>query len=234
MRSRGLALALLALFLPMPARACGLALLLMIDVSGSVDPREYRVQVQGLAEALRDGIVSEALVREGAYVSLVQWTGSGRQDVTIPWTPAHTFDAVDALADRTANAERPWAMFATAVGEALELGERLMAEAPDCRRKVIDVSGDGQSNEGPEPGLVRDRLVAQGITVNALVITGSEPELIPYFEREVIGGHGAFALSTDGYEDYPERIREKLQRETARALSQIAPRARERYRPDRM
>jgi len=61
-----------------------LALILAVDVSGSVSPSEYKVQMQGLSDALRDGAVSEALVVANAAVSLIQWTGKSRQEVTIP------------------------------------------------------------------------------------------------------------------------------------------------------
>ncbi|MEO0864759.1 MAG: DUF1194 domain-containing protein, partial [Pseudomonadota bacterium] len=60
-------------------QGCGqpvhLALLLAVDVSGSVDKQEYRTQMDGLAAALRDGIVADALVAQRAQVALVQWTG---------------------------------------------------------------------------------------------------------------------------------------------------------------
>ena len=66
---------------------------LAVDVSGSVDSNEYRVQMDGLAAGLRDPIVSEALVRGQAQLMLVQWTGSSRQQVTIPWTRIDSFAA---------------------------------------------------------------------------------------------------------------------------------------------
>ncbi|WP_342774985.1 DUF1194 domain-containing protein [Litoreibacter halocynthiae] len=37
------------------AQACELALVLAVDVSGSVDPGEYRLQMEGLGAALGDG-----------------------------------------------------------------------------------------------------------------------------------------------------------------------------------
>ena len=72
--------------------------MLAVDVSGSVDAGEYEIQMRGLAEALRDGLVAEALVRAEARVSLVQWTGSTRQEMTLPWVAITGFDALDRLA----------------------------------------------------------------------------------------------------------------------------------------
>ncbi len=212
------ALALSAV-LATPAAACDLALLLAVDVSGSVDPGEYRVQMQGLAEGLRDDVVAEALVRSEAMVALVQWTGSTRQRVSIPWTPIADFDDVEQLAQEVAATSRVWRNFSTAVGEALSYSRQQFAEAQHCRRKVIDISGDGVSNEGVEPRSKHARLRAEGITVNAIVIEGGEEDLTAYFWENVITGDGAFVVAAQGFDDYPERIRMKLRRETTLQLS---------------
>ena len=58
------------------------ALVLAVDVSGSVDATEYRIQMDGLAAALRDPVVSESLVRGRSRILLLQWTGSTRQRIT--------------------------------------------------------------------------------------------------------------------------------------------------------
>ncbi|MEM1430797.1 MAG: DUF1194 domain-containing protein [Pseudomonadota bacterium] len=222
MRRLGLFAVLLTLYAG-PAKACGLALALLVDISGSVDPREYRIQIDGLAAALRDGTVADALIRQNAAVTLIQWTGASRQEISLGWTRIDNSDALERFARQVEAVERPWAMFATAIGEALSIAETALSAAPDCDRQVIDVSGDGASNEGIDPGEVRDRLAANGVTINALVITGSEPNLLAYFENEVIGGANAFAIAANGYGEYPERIRRKLIRETASAVSQMIP-----------
>ena len=207
-----------------PAAACDLALLLAVDVSGSVDEDEWRIQRDGLAAALRDGLVAEALVSAEAQVALMQWTGTGRQRVTMPWTRVADFAAADALAARVAQERRIWRNFSTAVGEALQAGLAEMAQVAHCRRKVIDVSGDGRSNEGVPPAEVRGRLDLAGITVNALVIEGDEPDLTGWYWENVITGEGAFVVTANGFEDYPERIRQKLIRETARQISSVSER----------
>lgn len=202
-----------------PAPACDLALALAVDISGSVDQREYRMQMQGLAAALRDGVVSEALVRAKAQVSLIQWTGSERQITTIPWTRIAEFEDVAALAERIENDPRQWRNFSTAIGDALAHAARAFRTVPDCRRKVIDVSGDGRSNEGRAPASLHATLQQAGITVNALVIETEDKDLTAYFWENVINGPGAFVVTANGFEDYPERIRLKLVRETSRQVS---------------
>ncbi len=225
MRSLARALCLAAL-LPAQATACDLALALAVDVSGSVDPDEYNIQMQGLADALRDGVVAEALVRARAAVMLVQWTGSSRQEISVPWTRITSFEAVEALAQRVETTPRRWRNFSTAIGEALQFTLNAWADAPACRRKVIDVSGDGVSNEGVDPRAVLADLGAADITVNALAIDAENGALTAYFWENLIRGEGAFVVTADSFDDYPARIRMKLIREITAQLSCAAPHCR--------
>ena len=205
----------------LPVQACDLALVLAVDVSGSVDAREYRVQMDGLAEALRDGIVVDALVDQQAMVSLIQWTGTSRQKRTVDWRQMVRASDVLALADAIAADERVWRNYSTAIGEALRSAEVALAEVPQCRRKVIDVSGDGVSNEGPMPATRHAALKAMDVTVNALAIETDGTDLTGWFFENLILGEGAFVMTAHGFEDYPETIRRKLQRETTRQLSHL-------------
>lgn len=204
-----------------PAYACDLALALAVDVSGSVDSTEYRIQMDGLAAGLRDPIVSEALVRGQAHVMLVQWTGSSRQKVTVPWTRIDSFEAIDQFADKVARDPRVWRNFSTAIGEALEMTMSSFDEVSHCTRHLIDISGDGVSNEGVEPSEVHRILRTRGVTVNAIAIEESEPDLTAYFFENVIVGEGAFVVSASGFADYPERIRKKLLREVTQQTAEL-------------
>lgn len=212
---------LLSLWLcqPVAARACELALVLAVDVSGSVDAQEYRVQMGGLAAALRDGVVAEALLSQRAFVTLIQWTGSNRQVQTIPWSQMRTDADLERFAALVEEDPRIWRNFSTAIGEALAAAERALALVPHCRRKVIDVSGDGVSNEGVAPRTRHAALADKGITVNAIAIETNDDDLTGWFYENLILGDGAFVMTADGFEDYPEQIRRKLQRETTRQLS---------------
>lgn len=213
---------ILSLLLVGKAQACGLALVLAVDVSGSVDRGEYRIQMDGLAAALRDGIVVDALIDQNAMVTLVQWSGASRQRQTIPWTQVNGAQDAAALADQIATDPRLWRNFSTAIGEAVTLGVALLDRVPQCRRNVIDVSGDGISNEGVAPESLRAMLRARQVTVNALAIETDETDLTAYFFENLIEGEGAFVITANGFEDYPEQIRRKLQREVTRRVSQIS------------
>lgn len=212
---------ILLLFLPGRTIACELALVLAVDVSGSVDRHEYRTQMDGLAAGLRDGIVTEALVSQQAQVTLVQWSGLSRQQQTVPWTPLKTPADVAVLADQIARDPRLWRNYSTAIGEALQLSVDVLQQV-SCTRKVIDVSGDGVSNEGAAPQTLQSALHAQNIIVNALAIETDDTDLTGYFFENVIHGEGAFVVTANGFEDYPAKIRRKLQRETTKQLSALA------------
>jgi Ca-activated chloride channel family protein len=209
-------------FVPVPVAACDLALVLAVDVSGSVDRGEYNTQMQGLATALRDGIVADALVDQSAKVTLIQWSGSSRQRQTLPWVQISTYADVISLSDKIANDPRVWRNFSTAIGEALGASLTALKDVDDCTRKVIDVSGDGISNEGEAPQTLHPALKARGVIVNGLAIETDQTDLTAYFYENLILGEGAFVVTANGFEDYPAQIKRKLQRETTKQISGLA------------
>lgn len=205
----------------MTVKACEVALALTVDVSGSVDRQEYALQMNGLAAALRDPTVADALVDAQAAVMLVQWTGTSRQVVSMPWRRITDLGQLEGMAQEVENTSRRWRNFSTAIGEALEFAAAQFSEVRDCKRKVIDVSGDGYSNEGINPLAVRGRLDEGGFTVNALSIEGSTDNLTDYFWNNVVIGQGAFVMTANSFDEYPERIRQKLIREVTKKISSL-------------
>jgi Ca-activated chloride channel family protein len=211
---------LASLLLTAPAAfACDIALMLAVDVSGSVDGREYRIQMDGLAAALTDRSVMSALVASQAQIALMQWTGTGRQTVVINWTKITNTDDVHAFAFEVATVPRIWRDFSTAIGEAMALAVPYFAIVDDCDRLVIDISGDGISNEGQAPRAVWPDLEAAGVTVNAMVIQDTGFDLTEWFESHVITGPGAFAVTANSFDEYPEQIIRKLYRELTPPIS---------------
>ncbi len=204
-----------------PVMSCEIALALAIDVSGSVDIDEYDLQIIGLADALRDGAVAEALARAQAQVMLVQWTGNDRQVVSVPWTEISTYEDAIAFADRVEASARAWRNFSTAIGEALAFTKAQFGAGQDCARRVIDLSGDGFSNEGVEPASLRRQFQADGFTVNGLAIEGPDEDLTGYYWENVIAGPNAFVLTANGFEDYAKRIKLKLLREVTAQVSML-------------
>jgi hypothetical protein len=67
------------------------ALLLSVDVSNSVDERRYRLQMEGIAAALEDSAVIDAILNgphSAILFSLIEW--SDHPKLAIPWTKIAT------------------------------------------------------------------------------------------------------------------------------------------------
>lgn len=204
-----------------PVWACDVALMLAVDVSGSVDAREYRVQMDGLAAALIDPPIADALVAGRAKVAVMQWTGSGRQAVVINWTEMTDHAQVGAFADQIIAEPRLWRDYSTAIGEAMALSLTYFAQVPECLRYIIDISGDGESNEGRAPAATWADLEKADVTVNALVIEESVPGLTRYFEQEVITGPGSFAITANRFDDYRAQTLPRIDTSCRRSGAQI-------------
>jgi hypothetical protein len=90
----------------------------------------------------------------------------------------------------------------------------LLGHLPDvAKRQVVNVIGDGRSNDGIAPGPIRDRMASAGITINGLCILHEEPDLLQSYTAEVIGGPGAFALTCQDYPAFAAAMKQKLARE---------------------
>jgi Ca-activated chloride channel family protein len=191
---------------------CETALVLAIDVSNSVDENEYRLQVDGLVEALRDPMIAEALVDGQVALSVMQWSGARDQRVSIPWRRMTSPAEVALMAGTLRSLPRAFIRSGTAPGDAVRRGLDLMAEVSDCARQVIDVSGDGQRNMGSDVARARDAAEAAGVTVNAIAIETAGNALSYFFRRELITSDG-FVMSAQGHWDYPNALRRKIRRE---------------------
>jgi Ca-activated chloride channel family protein len=200
----------------LPAMACETALVLSNDVSGSIDAGDYRLQTEGLAFALSDPAVAEALVRGQVALAVVQWSGPGQQAVTLDWQRMLTPEAVAAFAARAAAMPRAFKGSDTAVGQGLTFALDQFAAVPDCRRRVVDISGDGQENAGFTDAEARAAAEDAGATVNAIAIEEPGPGFpVTTYYRAWVVTRGGFVVTARGLEDYAETLRLKLLRELA-------------------
>lgn len=209
----------LCLALSTQAQACDTALLLAIDVSGSIDRGEYALQVQGLADALLDPEVADILRQSQAALAVVQWSGAGQAALVLPWQRMLSAQAVTAFAARARSLPRAYTGSDTALGEAIGFAVDQFAAVPDCTRRVIDISGDGPENAGRTVSQTRRRALAAGIDINAIAIEDMGPSapISSYYQRWVISPKG-FVITARGLGDYPRAIRAKLLRELIRPL----------------
>ncbi len=214
---RALVLSVLGLTaLPRAALACALELILAVDVSGSVDEREFTLQTEGMARAFEDPKLVEAIVHQegGIWAVVTQWSGASRQRQATEWHLLTDQDSMATFAQSIRRSGRDWRNYSTAIGEALHHALKVGETVPaTCKRRVIDMSGDGVNNEGRAPRAVADALQAMGYTVNGLVIRGDTPDPVRYYEVNVLAGDQSFLEIAEGFDDYPEAILRKLLRE---------------------
>jgi hypothetical protein len=200
-----------------------LALVLAFDCSASVTYDEFGLMAGGTAAALRGEDIVAGLLsgpRRASLCALVLWSGRGQQETLIEWTRLATPADVRDFADAVDNAPRTVRPGTTAIGEALLFCESLLGLAPaEAGRQVIDMVGDGRSNEGEPPAPIRDRLAAAGVTINGLCVLHEEPDLLESYRDEVIGGPGAFALPCQDYTGFAAAMRQKLRQEVAGLIS---------------
>lgn len=211
-------LAVAALASPAQAQApfCKLALSLALDISSSVNAREYDLQLHGLANALETTEVIEAILApEGAHIaaSVYEWSGYQQQDLIIDWTILDSPEAVSAFANRLRGHKRRYAEFATALGKGVEFGAKLFRSAPQCSRQVLDVSGDGANNDGVGPEYFRKQGLLNGLVINGLVILGATPNPSIYYREHVMQGPESFVALARDFSDYKDVMIGKLLRE---------------------
>lgn len=215
---------------PVAAETVDLHLILAADVSRSIDEQEFELQRKGYAAALTHPRVLQA-IRSGEKgriaICYLEWSGESFQQVIIDWTVVHDEESAGSIADMLLRAPRPFAN-RTSIGLAIDYSAAQFKRSPHSgARRIIDVSGDGTNTNGLDPTVARDAAVAQGITVNGLVILSAEPMpwnpwhthppegLDEYYRRNVAGGPGAFVLVAEDFNSFAYAIVNKLVREIA-------------------
>ncbi len=194
-----------------------LVLLLALDVSASIDEREYRLMRNGLAKALLSKQVDLAIRagKNGAIaISIMQWSGFQEQAIKVRWTRLSGRDDLLRLSNKVRRMTRRYNGGATDIGGAIKFSREMITSAPFLSlRKVIDIAGDGPNNVNTSPAIERDITVKSGITINGLAIIGEAVTLAEYYSRFVIGGPSAFVENTRDYDSFETAMRRKLLRE---------------------
>jgi len=229
---RALAWLFVLLCLAAPARAqekkeVDLALALGIDISGSIDPEEARLQRQGYVQAFRDPVVVRAILG-GANgriaVAYYEWSDSWMQKLLIDWTPLDSESSIAAFADRLADEPVSIAR-RTSISGAIRYSIPLFGRIPyEPVRKVLDISGDGSNNDGGLVTDMRHEALKERISINGLPIMNdrpnpfgfpNEPDLDKYYLHCVTGGPHSFVEVARSFDDFPRAVRKKLLQEVA-------------------
>jgi hypothetical protein len=216
------------------------ALVLVADVSRSIDDAEFQLQKQGYAAAFANPKVLAA-IRGGTVgaisVAYVEFAGVGEVRTVVDWTKVSDAASAKSFIDRMQVAPRSfWGH--TSISAGVDQAMQLLAESGfQAQRRVIDVSGDGTNNSGRDVSTARDEAVAAGVTINGLAIINDHPVswtfahvqppggLGNWYRDNVIGGTGAFVEEVHDFHDFGEALTHKL-------ISEIAQNARGTRRRD--
>jgi hypothetical protein len=210
----------------LPARALevDLELVLAVDISRSVDDEEAQLQREGYIQALTDKRIVDA-IRSGALgriaVTYIEWAGSNYQQTVIDWTVIDGPDSAKAFSLKIREAPRVAEMWTSISGAMIYGAAKFENNGYEGKRRVIDISGDGRNNSGPEVTAIRDAVVKQGIVINGLPIMSERPnfgrpperDLDIYYEANVIGGPGSFMVPAHDFPDFARAVRTKLIKE---------------------
>ncbi|MFQ5774613.1 MAG: DUF1194 domain-containing protein [Kiloniellaceae bacterium] len=231
MRRRTIAVLCLA-FLPAwaPAARAGeavdLELVLAADGSGSIDEDELRVQREGYAQAITSATVLNA-IRSGPHgaiaLAYIEWGAPDSQHTVVDWTVIRDAASAKAFADELLAMPRLARGYNSISGAIDYAAAKIRTNAYEGARKIIDVSGDGPQIGGRPVQAARDEAVIAGITINALVVKrpgGGYPgpggmPLLEHYERDVIGGFGAFVMTAGDRASFADAIRNKMVEELA-------------------
>jgi hypothetical protein len=214
------------------AEAVDLLLVLAADVSRSIDTPKFQLQRDGYAAAITDRRVLN-VIRSGPNhqiaVCFVEWSGVGAQKLVIDWTIIHDDASAHEFSNQIVEAQRSFSD-RTSISGGIDFAMAQFARAPfDAKRRTIDVSGDGTNNSGREVTSARDDVVAEGVTINGLVILSERPlawnadhtnppgGLEKYYRDNVVGGPGAFVMVAENFESFGQAIINKMIAEIAAA-----------------
>ncbi len=195
------------------------ALVLAVDVSGSVSDERFKLQREGIAKALDSDDVA-AVVSSGNHraieIAVIEW--AEEQALIVPWTVVRSRQDLAEVALRLRSMPRSWVHTRTDPSGGIAAADALFTKAPlQPERKVIDVSGDGEQNAGEIPTTeARDAAIARDITINGLPITsGDDPHVDDWYRANVVGGPGHFMVVADGFDAFADAFRRKLTIEIA-------------------
>jgi len=210
--------ALLVAAPPAWSRDVDLALILAIDVSGSVNAERWELQRRGYEAAFNSPEVLQSITsgpHKAIAVTMVEWSGASHQRQVVEWTVISDELSAATFASLMAEAPRVYSDW-TSISAALDYVTPLFKKSGvTAGRNVIDVSGDGVNNQGRPINEARDQALAQGIVINGLPILSDYDALDGYYEEHVIGGAGAFMEVVKDYSSFGKAVLSKLVREIA-------------------
>lgn len=205
----------------MTLAACAVALVLLVDVSGSVSNEDYDLQKRGIIEAFKLEEISNIIEKsEGVAVSVVEWGMIAT--TSIDWHILRDKESINNFINKYSSEHRDLDIIYrmdTNITGALEYGVNKFKTSPcEPMQKIIDVSGDGPNGSHVPTRFIIEKAEELSITINGLpIISNAFPKLDEYYRENVTTMNG-FVIPAEGFEDFGRAIRIKLIREIAEGI----------------
>lgn len=181
------------------------ALILAVDVSNSVDEARYSLQMEGIARAIEDAGVIDAITsgtNGGILLALVEW--ADKAEKTIDWHLVRNAGEARAFADKVRRLPHRAGEYTCLARMLAIVRETMLDDIPlKADRIVLDVSGDGIDNcaLSKASNEARDALAARGVTINGLpIIVKGENDLVGAgaYRAPGFGFHETLGSETEG------------------------------------
>jgi len=198
---------------PANASDVRLELSLVVDVSGSVDANEFNLQKGGYYNVFNSPNFYSNVIGSGAIaVNLIYWSSANQQSIVVPWTILDSQTSVTNFATAIDATDRTFSGL-TAPGSAINYAvNSLFNNNITSDRQVIDVSGDGEQNDGDNTAGARDAALLAGIdALNGLAIGNNA--LLAWYDNNIRGGAGSFVYQANDFADFGDAVRLKITRE---------------------
>lgn len=188
---------------------CAVALVLLLDASGSIGASDWAAQLGGHAAALEAPEVTRAIERGPVAVGALAFAEGVAP--LVGWAVLRDAAGARAYAAALRAAVRPFAG-GTDIGGAIRAGVHALSGAP-CQpeERVIDLVTDGEADAAGTLA-ARDAAHAAGVRINALGIG-------PAGAAEWLRAHavtlGGFAMQVEDWSSFPRAILRKITLEVA-------------------
>ena len=147
------------------------AVVIAIDVSPSMDEPDYHpTRLEGAKRSVRRYLDTTVRYEPQALVGVVDFHGEAE-------TVSHPLSVDEQHRALRQSLNRLHTGCFTNIGAGLQLADQELALVPTHANPTVILLTDGDSNQGPDPVLVAQRLKARGIQLDVIGIGGSPAEV---------------------------------------------------------
>jgi len=190
-------------------------LMMLCDISGSIDEVEFELQRAGYANAFRNSIVQDLIGEApgGVAATMIWWSGPDEQEPAVGWSHLTDAASCEAFANVIEASVRPFKDGVTAPGSAINFGApQFWTNDFLSSYQVLDVSGDGIENAGDSTAVARDAALLAGIErINGLAIQSHAVE--QWYIENIQGGEQSFTYFAEDFDDFADAVSLKIKRE---------------------